>query len=133
MKNTIKTLSYPNCSEMKRNRLVVLKASKGRCAVCGGVAAIVHHNDFAINNHAIENLTPLCIKCHKVVHANEGGYKTSKYKRRYGFSQRELAEKLGVSVGKIYELHTTNQLVQRMEERAGLKQGLSTLEGKKLL
>ena len=117
-------MSYPNQYEMKKNRLIVLKKSKGKCVICEKRAQVVHHDDFSLDNHSVDNLMPLCHKCHKIVHCNEVGYSTSKYKRIYGLTQTQLSERLDVSKGKIYELHILGELKQVIEKRREMEKFL---------
>jgi hypothetical protein len=42
----------------------VLREFNGRCAVCGGARAQIHHIDEDPLNHEVGNLIPLCSDCH---------------------------------------------------------------------
>lgn len=52
----------------RKNRLIALRNSNGKCSKCGKPAAHVHHIDFLKTNHEVYNLMPLCNHCHKRIH-----------------------------------------------------------------
>jgi len=58
------TSEYPNHSQFKINRLIILNKYNNKCSICGNKAEIVHHIDNSKNNHNIDNLLPFCRKCH---------------------------------------------------------------------
>ncbi len=60
---------YENHYELKKNRLKVLDAVDYTCAICGCEAVLVHHKDGSRDNHAPNNLLPLCQKCHSKLHS----------------------------------------------------------------
>jgi len=60
--------TYPDHYTMKQNRLKVLEDADHCCAICGQEAMYVHHKDFSNDNHAIDNLLPVCIRCHMNIH-----------------------------------------------------------------
>ena len=96
---------YPNHILLKQRRLDVLCEAKGRCAVCKEMAQVVHHVDGDKSNHDIQNLVALCNPCHRAVHKDEWGEAqcgTSKYIRKYGMTQAQLAICLDVSVTTIH-------------------------------
>lgn len=62
--------SYINHYLMKKNRKKVLESNDFKCAKCGQKAILVHHKDFSIDNHEINNLIPLCASCHIKLHKN---------------------------------------------------------------
>ena len=62
---------YPRCAEFKVNRLVVLNEADWVCYECGRDADRAHHIDFSKDNHAINNLLPVCRSCHKKLHRNK--------------------------------------------------------------
>ena len=82
------TSEYPNHALMKRNRKIVLKGANYICEYCGGKANQIHHKDLSKGNHSIENLAPCCHKCN---HQRKVAY-TSKFKRLYGKSGKEIAQ-----------------------------------------
>jgi len=91
---------YPNHVLLKQRRLDVLCKAKGKCKVCKEMAYVVHHIDGEKANHTMENLVALCNPCHRAVHKNEIGERqkqTSKYVRKYGMTQAQLAMRLSVS------------------------------------
>ena len=101
--------SYKNHSEFKRQRLKVLKASKGLCVKCGEKATSVHHIDKSKHNHKIENLLPLCSKCHWVFHTGVSKG-TTKYKRLYGYTMYDIQKKINKSLTTICKLHKVGAL-----------------------
>jgi len=90
------TSEYPNHYEFKKNRREALRRTKGACARCGEYAEVVHHKDGNKANHSIENLEPLCSKCHWLEHPHARG--SQKYKKIYGKTLKELAKEAGISV-----------------------------------
>lgn len=98
--------NYPNHYQMKKNRKVVLKKANYICHYCGKKATEVHHLDLSKDNHALSNLVATCHKCNSRIRKPH----TSKFKRMYGGSLMELAEKLGVSRATIYGLHKKGKL-----------------------
>lgn len=61
---------YPRPGQMKRNRLEKLKEANGKCEVCGEEAKYVHHLDESKDNHKMDNLAALCMRCHSILHAD---------------------------------------------------------------
>ena len=56
---------YPNASEFRRNRKVILEKANYKCEDCGiGGRIEAHHLDLSKDNHSIENLKALCTRCH---------------------------------------------------------------------
>lgn len=94
---------YPNHSELKRNRLLILQQAKGKCKICGEPAQLTHHIDGSVDNHSLDNLVAVCNPCHKALHHKDnkfgGDGKTSKYRRKYGLTLNEMTLRLGGSVG----------------------------------
>lgn len=90
----------------KKNRLEILEKCNYVCELCNDTAQIVHHKDNTSTNHSIENLMPLCQKCHCTFRV----YKTSKYKRLYGMNLHQIAQKLGVSVTTVVNRHKKGKL-----------------------
>lgn len=103
------TSDYPDHSLMKRNRLVKLQQSKGRCEVCGKRAYQIHHIDESRNNHTLENLVVVCNHCHGILHTGRTN-KTTKYIRKYGKSAKEMALQFGCSTGTITHLDRSRKL-----------------------
>lgn len=66
---------YPSHSELKKNRLIVLREANYICQVCGGKATQTHHKDKSKTNHAKENLLPVCCKCNASFHRDVIGRK----------------------------------------------------------
>ena len=97
---------YKNHYQMKLNRLEKLKQTKGKCEVCGKNGNEIHHKDSTTDNHNISNLMLLCRKDHILIHKLNRANKpyTSKWKRKYGMSLREIAEKTGISEGYVFNL-----------------------------
>ena len=62
---------YPRYTEFRVNRLTVLNNEGWKCSECGGDSDRVHHIDFSKDNHAIDNLLPVCRSCHKKLHRNK--------------------------------------------------------------
>lgn len=60
--------TYPDHYTMKQNRLKVLEDADYCCAKCGQEAMYVHHRDFSNDNHDVENLLPVCARCHMNIH-----------------------------------------------------------------
>ena len=107
------TSEYKNHYEFKKNRLVVIKNNNGKCVRCGEAAQIVHHIDGSKNNHVIDNLEPLCKKCH---FAHHKGHKktTSKYIRLYGYTLVKLAKIFHTHPSRIIFLHEKDLLSERL-------------------
>jgi hypothetical protein len=103
--------TYPNHYELKKNRLIKLKETKGLCEICNKSAKYVHHLDETKTNHSCENLVVVCSKCHiKFFHTDrlEGFRHISKYIRLYGMTLEKIAEKLGGSNTHWYLMHKNN-------------------------
>lgn len=62
------SFNYIDHYTMKQNRLKVLKENNYKCAICGGKATEVHHKDNSFSNHNLDNLLPVCHKCHMLLH-----------------------------------------------------------------
>lgn len=103
---------YPNHSEMKRMRKQALEDANYICQMCGGEAKLVHHKDNSKDNHSKDNLIPMCYKCHRQLHAKLRGGRNSNtiYRRAYGMSLKEVAEKMKISYVKASQLHRSGQL-----------------------
>lgn len=96
---------YPNHAEFKRVRLQVLIEEHFTCHYCGKATNQVHHKDLSKDNHKRENLTACCQSCN----LKRG---TSKYKRLYGKTAKELGNQLNCSQAKIYYLHKDGKLIK---------------------
>ena len=57
--------SYKNTGKKSRNEKY---RNFGKCVVCGNKSEHLHHKDFNNQNDTMENLEPLCRKCHKLKH-----------------------------------------------------------------
>ncbi len=85
---------YPNHSLMKRMRREILEESNYICYFCQSEAKEIHHLDHSKDNHSKDNLVACCHRCN---HKNSKAY-TSKYKRLYGHTLKELKEIFGNSL-----------------------------------
>jgi IS30 family transposase len=92
------TSQYPNHAEFKRKRKEILQ-QQDKCVFCGGKAEQIHHLDGSKDNHSLENLVPVCTKCHLQLHSKirNGQKGKTKYKNIYGFNLDELAKGFNVS------------------------------------
>lgn len=84
---------YPNHWKMKKQRLLKISQTKGRCELCGRKGKQIHHKDGSKTNHSIDNLMFLCQKCHGALHRGRKA-KTSKYLRLYGMTFEDISKKL---------------------------------------
>ena len=99
------SFNYIDHYTMKQNRLKVLRKNNYRCAICGSEATEVHHQDNSYSNHDIDNLLPVCHKCHMQLHAqsrNSNKPKVNSDAIEYllmirGMNKQELAQKLHMS------------------------------------
>lgn len=80
---------YPDHYLMKQNRLIRFSQVNYKCELCGTKAKYIHHKDLAKDNHAIENLQALCVKCHNSIHKGRP--------RKYPQEWYDTAKKIGVS------------------------------------
>lgn len=93
--------AYPNSSLLVRNRLLALQRAHYRCP-CGKPTRYVHHLNNKKSDHRIENLKPLCSKCHVQTHLAQyprrprGRYE--RWKERYGIGFREIAQRYHVAI-----------------------------------
>ena len=101
----LKIVNHP-LRVLRRNRLAVLRKAKGKCEICSEHANTVHHKNFSHDNHNVSNLMAICNECHSAIHGDHG----SKYKQMYGMKSIEIARLLGVSQGRVSQLHKTNRL-----------------------
>jgi len=120
---------YPNHAEFKRMRIKVLQRSKGKCEICGDIATIVHHIDGDKSNHNLDNLIPVCRKCHMALHAEDGGSSdgrgesknrgrpTAKYTNLYGMTIKKIAAKFGVTQSAVYSWVNNPKKKKWLEEK----------------
>ena len=92
---------YPDHVVLKRMRIQALKRTNGKCETCGASAYQIHHIDEDKSNHQPDNLICLCHSCHMALHSGEEKT-TSKYKRIFGRSIKELAEILNLPAAYLY-------------------------------
>lgn len=83
------TSEYPNHSQMKKNRLEVLKEASYICHFCGKYANKIHHKDLSKDNHSKKNIVPCCNQCNSSIRHKPN---TSKYKRSFSYSHKELLQ-----------------------------------------
>lgn len=95
------TFDYENHYQMKKNRLKALEATEYKCAICGGDADRVHHKDGSKSNHAVDNLLPVCNRCHMMIHAADrvrwNVERINVAMMQRGFDVSDLAEKTGLT------------------------------------
>lgn len=60
--------NYINAEKFKKTGREALRQYNNKCAECGEPATEVHHLDGSRINHDIDNLLPLCDKCHAKMH-----------------------------------------------------------------
>ena len=94
---------YKNHYKMKKNRLIKIKQTKGKCELCGERANCIHHLDESTDNHELDNLMVICYHCHMLYHS--GPYKNTKYIRLYGATTTELAKRHRTPVSTISHWH----------------------------
>jgi len=65
---------YPNHYEMKQKRLIKFNQTNFICEKCRKERAkYIHHKDKTKSNHSMDNLMPVCPKCHADLHKGERG------------------------------------------------------------
>jgi len=92
------TSEYSNHCLMKKIRLEILKKANYVCHFCGKEATQIHHKDLSKDNHSKNNLIACCYKCNSKIRKTY----TSKFKRMYGYTSRELADIFGISKTSAY-------------------------------
>jgi hypothetical protein len=97
---------YPSHSEMKRVRKQVLEEANWICHYCGSPANQIDHIDLSKDNHSKDNLVACCHKCN---HTRCRSY-TSKFKRLYGKTAKELGKELGISATTVIKKHKEGKL-----------------------
>jgi len=106
---------YPEHKKMKRNRLIKLKETKGKCEICGASANKIHHIDGSKDNHELGNLIVMCNRCHGIV--DSGRRNESRYTREYGLSLVQMSEKYGKSINLYRKMHDRNELHNFLEKQ----------------
>lgn len=104
---------YPNHSQMKRIRKVVLEEAEYICHYCGDKANEVHHKDLSKDNHSRDNLVACCHSCN-LKRRKPDDQCTSKYKRIYGKTQKKIAKELGCSASLISIWHKKGKLKSKL-------------------
>lgn len=95
---------YQESAKAKRCRFELWKETKGRCEICRKIARIMHHIDGDQNNHDRDNIAAVCDRCHRIIHTNGKGYRGSFYRKKYGCSAQDIADKLNIKRAKVYNL-----------------------------
>jgi hypothetical protein len=104
---------YPNQTKMKNARKYLLKTI-GHCEMCGSTKKLeVHHKDESKTNHAIDNLSLLCHKCHQSLRRGKKS-SNSKYIRLYGHTVSEISDIMGLSAGGVVVLHEEGLLSENL-------------------
>ena len=106
------TSQYHNHAEMKRQRLLKLKETKGICEACGRQGKQIHHIDGDKSNHALKNLAVLCFSCHGIIDRGLGNNRKqhdSKYRRVYGMRLMDISRLLEMPTNEIRDKTATSQ------------------------
>jgi DNA-binding Xre family transcriptional regulator len=99
-------MSYKNVTLLKSNSQIVLEKYNSKCAMCGNDYDQIHHIDRTTTNHETENLLPLCIKCHALIHqqnrvkGNSNKINSEFIKKgilEMGLNRKEFSKLLGVT------------------------------------
>lgn len=106
---------YPKHTIMKRNRKLKILQVNGLCEKCGQKGFHIHHKDGSKDNHNLDNLMFLCIKCHYALHSGRKN-KTSKFIRLYGYCLADLSKRLNIPFSKVWLLHKENLLANRLNK-----------------
>jgi len=113
--------SYPKHHLMRKNRLIKLQETQGKCEICKtNKAYMIHHKDFSMDNHSLDNLIVVCCRCHRIIHANRNP-SISKYKRIYGMTLLEIAKQIQCSSATVVELHRKKLLHKILENKTTYK------------
>lgn len=64
-----KVNNYYNTGRKGREKKYI---GKERCDICRVRTEVLHHIDFDNTNDKDDNLQPLCMKCHKLIHSVRG-------------------------------------------------------------
>lgn len=103
---------YPNHYKMKKMRLIVLKEANYICEYCGKSANQIHHKDLSKDNHTRNNLVACCGSCNR----KRAKIYTSKYRRIYGKTIKELADTLKVCAQTIMRWHKQGKLTAHIRQ-----------------
>ncbi len=110
---------YPDHYQFKQNSLIALDKANHECILCHAPVKIVHHLDLSKDNHELENLVPLCSKCHSYVH-RRGAKKTSKYIREYGYTLKQLGLIMGRPKEGLYSSMKTDEGKQAVKDQVSI-------------
>jgi hypothetical protein len=109
---------YPNQNLMRKNRLVKIGQQHVKCEICGHKGDKIHHKDGSKDNHKIDNLMLLCIKCHYRIHrGRKNKVKTRKWIRLYGMTQAKLCKQLNCSYYLLIEWHKADRIKFLLEHQ----------------
>ena len=105
---------YPKHCKLKKNRIELLEINNYKCELCYKPAEIAHHLDNRKDNHNLNNLMPLCKKCHYKLHSGRKN-KTSKYMRLYGFTLKELSKMFNYKsdIGILYFINNYKEIFEK--------------------
>ena len=92
---------YPDHYIFKLVRKVVLERAKNLCK-CGRRAWAVHHINDDKSDHRVKNLRAMCQSCHLRLHHSKHS-PTSKFRRKFGRTLKEIGIKYGVCGTTIYD------------------------------
>lgn len=114
--------AYPNHSELKKARLVILKKTQGKCEICGQPAKVIHHIDGSKNNHSLNNLIAVCLQCHQTLHSEDNNGvsmkgRPTKYGCIYGMPLKNIAKLFNVTPSAIYCWMKNPEKKQWLEEQ----------------
>ena len=98
---------YPNHYKMKKLRLEILKDSDYTCHYCSKPANQIHHKDLSKDNHKEDNLVACCGSCNTI----RCKIKTSKYRRIYNKTLKELANELNICQFTVVRWHKSGKLM----------------------
>ena len=103
---------YKNHYTMKQHRLTKLQQTNWHCELCGNPAKRVHHKDKTKDNHAIDNLLVVCLRCHRKLHIDQLGRP-----RHHAKTYEEMGKELGVSVTTVYNYLNNKIPLLRKQDR----------------
>lgn len=83
---------YPNSKLFRKNREIILR-DKPLCNICKKVSArVAHHIDLKRDNHSLDNLMPVCYKCHSNIKHKKYNYNIKMIcKNKYGKTLAEIS------------------------------------------
>ncbi len=113
---------YRDHCKLKRNRIKVFESNNYKCEHCEKPARETHHINKNKADHSIKNLLVLCSKCHGKLH--RGTTKNSKYRRLYGMSLLEIANKIKLSEGAVWDYFNNKHKSHIETERKMKKLGI---------